>query len=111
MLSAVFSTFSYIESCSVCDFDADDEVVFLAVLDELPLVLDVLLLSTLPERLLLALLRFLDLKSEFLELFIFILYSYPFYILLLFILLLFLQGYDSSMIHDFVYVIYIGNTV
>lgn len=62
-----------------------DAVVFVFLVDEfdrireLALVRVVLLLITFPARALLALLRFLDRKSEFLKLFIFIVFPYPFY--------------------------------
>ena len=78
-LFADFSILSYIASCFVWFRSVDFEVVLWVELEyELPFDLDVLLLITFPARLLLALRRFLALNNEFLELLIFILYSYPF---------------------------------
>lgn len=59
--------------------DVVDEVVRFVEPDlELLFVLEVLLPNICPTRLLLALLKFLALNNEFLELFIFILHPYPF---------------------------------
>lgn len=105
MLFAYFSTCSYFASCLVCVREGDTEVVLLVELDlELLFVLEVRLLIIFPARLLRAVRKFLDLRSAFLELLIFILYSYPF---------LFTFCIHTSMLFVksgsiLVYVIYIG---
>lgn len=81
MLYADFSIFSYIASCFVCVIVAVELPLLADALDrirELVLALEVLLLITFPARALLALLRFLDRISAFFELFIFIVFPYPF---------------------------------